>query len=216
MAQNIEGGVNVQYDNIFRDGDRFRAKASVFHNEIGDYIDSVAVGPVYSVRVVPGMPVSVCAFVPRLCQIGIQDQQYQNIAKARLQGAELEAAYDWGGGFVTVAGTIVDGRNKVTDDPLNSVAPNRISTTIGFRLFDEKLTLGTRLTFVDDTKRNVTNPEKGYGLIDLFASYRYSENVSGDISIQNVFDRQYTQYQNSNASPGLTAKFGLTVKFASR
>lgn len=216
VAHNIEGGVNVQYDDVLRDGDRFRAKVSAFHNEIDDYIDSVAVGPVYTVPVVPGMPVRVCAFVPRLCQIGIQDQQYQNIAKAHLQGAELEAAYDWGGGFVTVAGTIVEGRNKSTSDPLNSVAPNRISTTIGFRLFDEKLTIGTRLTFVDDTKRAVTNPEKGYGLVDLFASYRYSENVSGDISIQNVFDRQYTQYQNSNASPGLTARFGLTVKFASR
>jgi TonB-dependent heme/hemoglobin receptor family protein/TonB-dependent hemoglobin/transferrin/lactoferrin receptor family protein len=216
VAHNLEGGVNVQYDGVLKAGDSFRAKVSVFHNEIDDYIDSVAVGPVYNVPVVPGMPVRVCAFVPRLCAIGIQDQQYQNIANARLQGAELEAAYDWGGGFVSVAGTLVDGKNTVTGDPLNTVLPNRVSTTIGFRLFDEKLTVGTRLTFVDDTKWNVSNPEKGYGLVDLFASYRYDENISGDISIQNVFDRQYTQYRNSNASPGLTAKFGLTVKFASR
>jgi len=216
VAHNLEGGVNVQYDGVLKAGDSFRAKASVFHNEIDDYIDSVAVGPVYNVPVVPGMPVQVCAFVPRLCAIGIQDQQYQNIARARLQGAELEAAYDWGGGFVSVAGTLIDGKNTVTGDPLNTVLPNRVSTTIGFRLFDEKLTVGTRLTFVDDTKWNVSNPEKGYGLVDLFASYRYDENISGDISIQNVFDRQYTQYRNSNASPGLTAKFGLTVKFASR
>ncbi|MCB8819319.1 TonB-dependent hemoglobin/transferrin/lactoferrin family receptor [Microvirga rosea] len=216
VAHNLEGGVNIQYDSVLTAGDRFRAKASVFRNEIDDYIDTVAVGPVYNVPVVPGMPASVCRFVPRLCLIGIQDQQYQNIAEARLQGAELEAAYDWGQGFVTVAGTIVNGRNEITNAPLNSVAPNRFSTTIGFRFLDDKLTVGTRLTFVDDTKRTVTNPEKGYGLVDLFASYRYNENISGDVTIQNVFDRQYTQYQNSNPSPGLTAKFGLTVKFASR
>jgi len=216
VAHNLEGGVNVQYDSVLREGDSFRAKASVFRNDIDDYIDTVGVGPIRNVPVVPGMPVQVCNFVPTLCLIPIQDQQYQNIAKARLHGAELEAAYDWGGGFVSVAGTIIDGENEITGDPLNSVLPNRISTTIGFRLLDEKLTVGTRLTFVDDTKPDVTNPTKGYGLVDLFASYRYDENISGDISVQNLLDRQYTQYLNSNASPGLTAKFGLTVKFASR
>lgn len=216
VAHNLEGGVNIQYDDVLKAGDSFRAKISVFHNDIDDYIDTVAVGPVYNVPVVPGMPASVCTFVPTLCLIGVQDQQYRNIASASLQGAELEAAYDWGRGFVTVAGTIIDGENDITGDPLNSVTPNRLSTTFGLRLLDDKLTVGTRLTFVDDSKITVTNPTKGYGLVDLFASYRYDENISGDITIQNVFDRQYIQYQNSQASPGLTAKFGLTVKFASR
>jgi hemoglobin/transferrin/lactoferrin receptor protein len=131
-------------------------------------------------------------------------------------GAELEAAYDWGGGFVTIAGTIIDGKNEITGDPLNSVIPNRLSTTFGLRLFEDKLTVGTRLTFVDDSRKNVTSPTAGYGLVDVFASYRHDENISGDLSVQNLFDRQYTQYLNSEASPGLTAKFGLTVKFASR
>lgn len=216
VAHNLEGGVNIQYDDVLKAGDRFRAKVSVFHNRIDDYIDSVAVGPVYNVPVVPGMPVEACAYAPHLCLIGIQDQQYQNIARARLQGAELEAAYDWGGGFVTVAGTIIDGKNDITGDPLNSVIPNRLSTTLGFRLLDSKLTVGTRLTLVDGSKESVTNPTAGYGLVDLFASYRYDENISGDVTIQNLFDRQYTQYLNSEPSPGLTARFGLTVKFASR
>jgi hemoglobin/transferrin/lactoferrin receptor protein len=216
VAHNLEGGVNVQYDDVLRAGDSVRLKASVFRNEIDDYIDTVAVGPVYNVPVVPGMPASLCAFMPTLCLIGVQDQQYRNVARAQLQGAELEAAYDWGGGFVTLAGTVVDGENEVTGGPLNSVLPNRISTTVGFRLFDDRLTVGTRLTFVDDSHWDVTNPTKGYGLVDLFASYRYDDNISGDVAIQNLFDRQYTQYLNSNASPGLTAKFGLTVKFASR
>ncbi|MFC4170780.1 TonB-dependent hemoglobin/transferrin/lactoferrin family receptor [Microvirga sp. GCM10011540] len=216
VAHNLEGGVNIQYDDLLKTGDSFRAKVAAFHNEIDDFIDTVAVGPVYNVPFIPGMPASACVFAPHLCQIGVQDQQYQNIAQARLQGAELEAAYDWGGGFVSLAGTIISGRNEITGDPLNSVVPNRISTTLGFRFLEDKLTIGTRLTFVDDTKPTVTNPTRGYGLVDLFASYRYDENISGDISIQNLFDRQYTQYLNSNASPGLTAKFGLTVKFASR
>ncbi|MBB4038811.1 hemoglobin/transferrin/lactoferrin receptor protein [Microvirga flocculans] len=216
VAHNLEGGVNVQYDDVLKAGDRFRAKVSVFQNRIDDYIDSVPVGPRYNVPVVPGMPVSACAFAPEMCLIGIQDQQYRNIARAELQGAEIEAAYDWGGGFVTVAGTVIEGRNDITGDPLNSVVPNRISTTLGLRLLDDKLTVGTRLTLVDDSKKNVANPTGGYGLVDLFASYRYDENISGDITIQNLFDRQYTQYLNSEPSPGLTAKFGLTVKFASR
>jgi hemoglobin/transferrin/lactoferrin receptor protein len=124
VAHNLEGGVNIQYDDVVQAGDSLRGKVSVFHNEIDNYIDTVEVGPRYNVPVVPGMPVSACAFAPRMCLIGIRDQQYQNIARATLRGAELEAAYDWGGGFVTVACTLIDGENHITGDPLNSVFPN--------------------------------------------------------------------------------------------
>lgn len=215
VARNWEAGVNVKYDGIFTENDKFRAKANVFLNNVSDYIDSVDVGTPHLTPIVPGMPAFVCQFVPAMC-ISLYDQQYQNIAKARLTGVEVEAAYDWGGGFISVAGTHINGKNKQTNGPLNSVMPDQVSTTLGLRFLDDKLTIGTRLTFVDDSKKNVTNPTKGYGLVDLFASYQYSDRIRGDIIIKNVFDRQYTQYLNSDASPGLTAKFGLTVKFAAK
>jgi hemoglobin/transferrin/lactoferrin receptor protein len=215
VARSIEGGVNLKYNDVLKPGDTFRAKATAFLTKIDDYIDMEETGDYTLVPFIPGMPVSVCNRAPRLC-FPISSYQYVNIAKAKIQGVEVEAAYDWRWGFATVAGTLIDGKNDITGGPLNTVPPSRISSTLGFRFLDEKLTVGTRLTLVDRTKRTVTNPEPGYGLVDLFASYQYNDDIRGDLVIQNLFDRRYTQYLNSEPSPGLTAKFALTVRFASK
>ncbi|CAH1659138.1 TonB-dependent hemin, ferrichrome receptor [Hyphomicrobiales bacterium] len=215
VARNLEAGVNVKYNDVLKDGDTFRAKVNVFRNKIDDYIDMEETGSPYLVPFIPGMPSSVCNRAPQLC-MPMYSYQYVNVARAKITGLEVEAAYDWKWGFMTVAGTVLNGKNEITGGPLNSVSPDRVSSTLGFRFFDDKLTVGTRLTLVDKTKKNVTNPEGGYGLVDLFASYQYNEDIRGDVVIQNLFDRQYTQYLNTEASPGLTAKFALTVRFASK
>jgi hemoglobin/transferrin/lactoferrin receptor protein len=215
VARNIEGGVNVKYDDVLKPGDTFRAKATAFLNRIDDYIDMEETGDYTLVPFIPGMPTSVCARVPRLC-FPISSYQYVNIARAKIQGFELEAAYDWKWGFATVAGTLIDGKNDVTGGPLNSVPPSRIASTLGFRFLDDKLTVGTRLTLVDSTKQTVANPEGGYGLVDLFASYQYNDDIRGDFVIENLFNRRYTEYLDNETSPGLTAKFALTVRFASK
>jgi len=215
VAKTWEAGVNVKYDGIFTENDKFRGKANVFLNNVTNFIDMVEVGEPYRIPVAPGFPAAFCRFPGTPC-VEFYDQQYQNVAKARLTGVELEAAYDWGGGFISLAATHITGKNKQTNMPLNSVMPDQVSTTLGLRFLDDKLTVGTRLTFVDDSKETVSNPTKGYGLVDLFASYQYSDRIRGDVIVKNVFDRQYTQYLNSEPSPGLTAKFALTVKFAAK
>ncbi|MDJ1159603.1 TonB-dependent hemoglobin/transferrin/lactoferrin family receptor [Chelatococcus sp. SYSU_G07232] len=226
VAHNIEGGVNIKYDNVFKDGDAFRAKATAFVNTVDDYIDIVSVGtgiPVFGPGMNPGSiipPVAWPAYCRRRPAACVFNQQYQNIAEARLSGVELEATYDWGGGFFTLAGAHIEGKNKATDQALVSVPPNRIAGTLGLRLLDDRLTLGTRVTLVDSKtdlpSTSAIKASKAYGLVDLFASYEYSDTVRGDFVIENLFDKQYVQYRDGAASPGLTAKLGLTVKFASK
>lgn len=46
VGKNKEVGVNLKYDNILRPGDRFRAKANVFRNDVDDYIEAVQFGPI--------------------------------------------------------------------------------------------------------------------------------------------------------------------------
>ncbi|WP_246683820.1 TonB-dependent hemoglobin/transferrin/lactoferrin family receptor [Labrys sp. KNU-23] len=215
VGRNIEAGTNIKYDNVFRDGDNFRAKITGFVNNVDDYIDMAATGAPYLVPFIPGMPASICQTRPQLC-FPIQSQQYVNIAKARLMGVELEAAYDWGGGFVSIAGSHTNGKNRVTDLPLNTVAPNKISGTVGLRFWDDRLTVGSRVTLVSATSRKVTEPSSGYGLVDVFASYKYSDNVSASLAVDNIFDRRYKAFLDSSASPGLAAKFALTVKLAGK
>ncbi|GGC51708.1 TonB-dependent hemoglobin/transferrin/lactoferrin family receptor [Chelatococcus reniformis] len=225
-AHNLEAGVNIKYNNVFTAGDSFRAKATIFRNVIDDYIELENADTSTLVIFIPGAPTSLCNRIPGAFRSGLcmfmPDQQYQNIAKAKLTGAELEAAYDWGWGFISAAGTYVDGKNEETGYGLTTVPPNRVSSTIGFRLLDNRLTLGGRVTGVAAKTRgdlppgSAILPTKAYGLVDLFASYNYNDWLRADISIQNLFDKQYVQYLNYVASAGFQAKFGLTVKFASK
>lgn len=221
-AHNIEGGVNLKYNDVLLAGDVFRAKLNVFHNTVDDFIGIQSVGPTYFVPALAGIPASICARIPGRfpCVIPVRDFQYLNIAQAELQGVELEGAYDWGGGFVTLAATHTDGRDRATGETLVTVPPNRLSTTLGLRFLDGNLTVASRLTFVEartDLPAGTTIlATKAYGLVDFFASYIVNDRVRADFVLQNAFDKRYTQYLNALPNPGLTAKAAISIKFATQ
>ena len=134
---------------------------------------------------------------------------------------------DWGLGFVSFAGSAINGKNLVDGLDLATVPPYRASTTVGFRLLSDKsLTVGGRLTLVASSAKNAPMPtdsdgtlpipSSGYGLVDLFATYAYNERVSGDLTINNLFNHDYTQFLNIEPNPGLTVKADLTIKFAAK
>ncbi|WP_246154125.1 TonB-dependent hemoglobin/transferrin/lactoferrin family receptor [Methylobacterium oryzihabitans] len=222
VAHTIEGGVNLKYGDVLQPGDVLRAKLNVFNTIIDDYINISPVGPTYFVPAIPGIPASICTRLPGRfpCVIPVQSLQYLNIAQAELSGVEIEGAYDWGGGFVSLAATHTDGRNKATRETLLTVPPDRISATLGLRFLDERVTVGSRLTFVDsrlDVPAGTTIlTTKAYALVDFFASYRFDDRIRADVIVQNAFDKRYTQYLNLLPSPGLTAKAALSIKFATR
>lgn len=221
IGHNFEGGVNLKYDNVLQPGDKIRVKANVFSNVVDNYIDIEPVGDSYLVPYIPGLPVSTCAAAPYLC-FPITSYQYVNIAQAHFTGVELEGGYDWGAGFVTLSGSHINSRNVTTGLPVLSSVPDKIATTLGLRFFEQRLTIGARVAFVgpsvrlyDDAGATTNQPTKGYGLFDLFTSYKFSDTVNADVYLKNIFNRQYTQYLNTLPSAGFSAKASLTVKFAS-
>ncbi|WCS24259.1 TonB-dependent hemoglobin/transferrin/lactoferrin family receptor [Methylobacterium sp. NMS14P] len=222
IAHNVEGGVNIKYNDVLKAGDTFRAKANIFNNNVDNFINISAVGPTYFVPAIAGIPASICAARPGRfpCVIPVRSFQYLNVSQAELSGVELEGAYDWGGGFVSLAATHTEGRDKSTRQTLLTVPPDRISATLGLRFLENSLTVGTRLTFVD-SRLNVPSgatilATKGYSLVDLFASYTVNDRIRADFILQNAFDKRYTQYLNLLPSPGLTAKAAISIKFATR
>ncbi len=125
IAHNIEGGVNVRFNDLIGDGDQLRLKVGIYRNRVDDYIEQV-----FTLFPLPG------------------GYQYQNIAQAVLRGFEVEGAYDNGTFFVGLAAGVVDGKNTRTGEGLKSVPPNRVTGTVGFRALDGKLEMGTRITAV--------------------------------------------------------------------
>jgi hemoglobin/transferrin/lactoferrin receptor protein len=210
---------------VFRAGDSVRGKGTVFTNLVDNFIDLEQVGEPILTSFVPGVPNSACPSLPRGLCMPFQPFQYVNVAQARLSGVELESGYDWGAGFATFEGSAINGKNLETGMSLATVPPYRASATLGFRFLDDRsLVVGARFTAVGASPKNVPTatdgggplPTAGYGLVDLFASYAYNDRVSANFSVNNLLNREYTQFLNIEPNPGLTVKGGITIKFAEK
>ena len=59
---------------------------------------------------------------------------------------------------------------------------------------------------------NIYAPTPAYQLLDLFASYNYSEDLRFDVRVDNVFDKYYINYLDLDPSPGISGKFSVTMK----
>lgn len=208
VGKTKELGVNVKYDSIFNRGDRLRGKVAVFRNDVEDYID---------LRLVPCPP-----FVPApFCAA-----QYQNVSNARIEGIEAEVGYDWGLGFLNMAGTLSRSEDRSTGNPLVTVPPDRLSTTLGFRFLNGRLIAGTRLHLVDASDKDADQlsqgfgaiflPTDGYALLDLFGSYQFNDWSALDLAVNNVTDVRYRKFLDSDDSAGLQARAALTVKFGGK
>jgi hemoglobin/transferrin/lactoferrin receptor protein len=224
-AKTWEFGINVLRDDVFLGGDHLRFKASYFDNHVDDYITRIAAGP---------------------------DAPIVNIDYAELRGIELSGSYDMGRffgdlaythytntNFCTKPGQIIVsnplfsdlcyGGGVVNSYILNQIPPkDSLSLTLGVRAFDDKLTVGTRVTYIG--KRPVSGLAVGltgsggtipfikwnpYTLVDLFASYKVNDNFQIDAAIDNVTDQYYMDALTLGlmASPGRTFRLNMTARF---
>lgn len=225
-ARNWEFGINWMRDGVLTEGDKLRFKASYFDNTVDDYITRIYSGD-SSARA-----------------------QLVNIDYAKLRGFEISASYDSGRLFGDVAWTHYTYTNYCTKSGqigntkyndlcyaggipngfvVNQVPPkDAISLTVGARLFDEKLTLGSKITYVGKRPANGLDSDnvnvggtldhyewKPYTVADLFASYQVNENFQVDMAVDNVTDQYYvdTLALGFVPAPGRTFRLSMTAKF---
>ncbi|WP_248310392.1 TonB-dependent hemoglobin/transferrin/lactoferrin family receptor [Bosea sp. 117] len=213
VGKNKEIGVNIKKDDLFVQGDALRIKANYYQNDVEDYIELVTYGSPACIMQVRGRCVAYNAY---------SLAQYQNVEEARLRGFEFEGTYDARRWFVGLSGQVTEGEVTAGEDigqPLSTIPPDQITTTLGFRFLDEKLTVAVRWTAVaavtesDLPDNAVYEPTDSFNLVSVYAGYRPNENTLWRLSVENLLDEQYTQYQNFLPSAGLTVKGGLTVRF---
>jgi len=223
LSANIEGGVNLKFDDVFQSSDAFRMKVVGFRNEIEDYIEGVSTGDVEIGVTCPnafGAPCTPADIVPIF---GGQTFQFQNLNSVLIEGVELEAAYDAGAWFAAVGAHHIRGRDEVTKEGLRSIPADQITLTTGFRAFDDKLVAGTRTRFVANQERFTPLTAAlaafaradGYAVVDLFGEYQVNDNAKVNLNVDNVFDKQYRQHLDQDNSPGLNARVGLTMRLGS-
>lgn len=231
-AKSYEIGLNYLMDGILLAGDKLRFHAAYFDNHIDNYITrtNVATGGSFN-----GMPT-----------YGLRRI---NLDYAEMRGFEVSTEYDTGKYFGSVAWNhYTDMMFCVPEDTklspgysqcaaggirnsygLLSVPPkDTLTLNLGTRLLDEKLTVGSRLTYISGRYAEgvgdgstLGNGEinastwKPYTLIDLYASYKINENATFDFAIDNLTDRYYMDALNASLmpAPGRTVRGSLTVRF---
>ncbi|MDX2258271.1 MAG: TonB-dependent hemoglobin/transferrin/lactoferrin family receptor [Hyphomicrobiaceae bacterium] len=226
VAENIEAGINFKADGIFTANDAFRMKVVGFRSEIEDYIEGVSLGNVGIAILGPASfdnPIPVADLGDRLNGIvpifASQFYQYQNLASVLIEGVEVEAAYDARAWFASLGAAHLRGINQETGEGLRSVPADQVTLTTGIRAFDEKLVAGTRTRFVANQERFTESSDlgafrraDGYVVVDLFSHYVVSDNLAVTLNIDNVFDKQYRQHLDQDASAGLNARLGMTMR----
>jgi len=223
VGKTKEIGINYKRDDMFAAGDRFRMKANVFRNDVDDFIETATIG-------ISGAPGAACPFVDVVFPPGpdyVFCTQYQNIAKARIQGIELESIYDRGDWFAGLNAHRMRGTDLAEGDPLGNVPPDMIAATFGVRSTDRKWTAALRWAHYGPKKRSdlpaftgmgadpeLENVTGSYNLVNLYLAYQPNENVIAALSVENLLDETYKVYTHEYNSPGITVKGSLRVRFA--
>jgi hemoglobin/transferrin/lactoferrin receptor protein len=170
-----EIGANIRKDGVFTPGDAFRFKLGYFDMDVENYIAG--------------------SFTKLI---------FENIpGTSQVKGVELEAKYDAGVFFGSLAYTYTDTNLASQVDGLgaHSFLPEHIAVlTAGVRLLDQKLTLGTRVSYFSESHVGDPNvgqvyfgPEMpGYTLVDLFSSYKFDNGLVLGLTATNILDVEYT------------------------
>ncbi|KAB2700378.1 TonB-dependent receptor domain-containing protein [Brucella haematophila] len=177
-----EIGVNVKKDDLFLAGDSLRLKADYYDMDVEDYITSTF-NPTY------------------------RKYQFVNVdGTSQVRGFELEAMYDAGMAFggITYTHSKSDLPAQTPGLGAGQYMPDDVfSVSGGARFLERKLTVGGRYSYVSggDTVgyAGVTQSDS-YGLVDVFANYKFTDNVDLTLKVNNLFDKSYTPFLSTSGS----------------
>ncbi len=192
----VEAGFSVSAWDLALDNDVIQLKATGFYNDLSNLI---------STNPNQGQTNSV--------------PYYVNVDKAEIYGLELEAAYNSDYVFGNLAYSLIRGEDKDTGKTLNSIPADTLAMTLGGRLPDHGIEFGWRGLFAAGIETGATTgPFGGYGVHDLFGSWKPSEGHFKGLelraSVENIFDKRYQNNLAGDEARGRTFKLTLNKQFS--
>nr|WP_249128099.1 TonB-dependent hemoglobin/transferrin/lactoferrin family receptor [Bradyrhizobium lablabi] len=231
-SKNLEAGANFKFDNVFFQGDGFRAKAAVFDNTITNFI-TTGVGRYPQAGTFGDLVQTAFVHVNLLGP------------STKIKGFELEASYDTGKAYIGGTYTRLDTRYDGVYNPFFAGPPNgnaylpllpkwerqyffifvppkeKLALDGGVRFLDRKVTLGARMLYVAPTvplttpDLLLTYKQESYQLYGLYMSVAFNENLTGRINVDNLLDKAYVDAMGvpTYPAPGRTVTLSLQGKF---
>lgn len=209
-SDNFELGFSYQTQDVISSGDAFQFKATAFHNNIQDYIFRN----------------------PFTSDTAPMGQAFINIGDVRLYGLELEMAYESDTWFAKAGAALIRGEDKgnnISDSGnLNTVPPDELFVTLGYKVPSHDLTFSATGRFVADQDdvfgvpvgnlSESRRPSDGFATLDLAFDWKPSGERFKDLelraSVENVFDTQYQEFLANDPARGRTFKLSLIKKFS--
>jgi hemoglobin/transferrin/lactoferrin receptor protein len=154
-------------------------------------------------------------FIESLRFVGINDAglqvfQSQNVADARIRGAELKAGVDFGaiherlrGWSLRGATAYAQGDDRSADRPLDSIDPLRGSLGLAFARDNWGAELAG--SFAQGNRRvsdDALYRPAGCGVLDLFAHWRFAPGARVNVGVFNLGDKSHTDWADV---PGVAA-----------
>ncbi|MGU3497025.1 TonB-dependent receptor domain-containing protein [Xanthobacteraceae bacterium A53D] len=233
-ARSIEVGTNLLKNDVFMAGDKLRFHAAYFDNHISDYITRSN-----TLRDFGFMKLYV------LGRINLDYAEMRGFeATASYDTGKYYGTLSWNGYthvmFCAKPGTIdplwdlCNAGGVYNSFSVQQVPPkDTVTLDIGGRFLEDKLTVGSRISYVGNRfvqgsgwggntmntllgigglEPSVWNP---YTLVDLYATYKFNDQASLDVGIDNLTDRFYVDALNAVPvpAPGRTFRSNLTLKF---
>ncbi|MFN4155153.1 MAG: TonB-dependent receptor domain-containing protein [Paracoccaceae bacterium] len=194
-ATNLELGLAWSRQGLFAADDSLQVKATVFHNRINDLITTTAPS----------------------------DRQFhRNLARAKFQGAEIEAGYEAARLFGRLAYSHISGKDRDYGYTIATTPADQLALTLGGRLPDRGIEYGWRGNFARgittasrSTATGVITPTRyaGYATHDLFVSLKPQSGALDGFDVQfaveNVFDRDFRNNLSADRGRGRTFKVSL-------
>ncbi len=201
-AHNKEIGLRLFKQDLLTPGDAGRFRAAFFRNDVNDFIERRVE---FVFRPVPGNP----------GPGGVTTAD--NVRDARLEGFEIEAAYDAPRWFADVAYAQTRGDDENTGEPLASVSPDEWITRLGVRVPAQGVEAGWRGRFVAAQNRVPAGiePSTTFDVQDIWLTWSPGGRLAGlnlDLGVDNLFNADYTPYQAVLKAPGRNIK--ATVRYA--
>ncbi|MCQ9427310.1 TonB-dependent receptor [Pseudomonas sp. LJDD11] len=120
---------------------------------------------------------------------------YTTKSGTKTQGVEFELSGEIAEGWQVSSGYSYSVITDSTDSRINTFLPRHsLKTFTSYRLPGtlENLTIGGGINWQSKTGENLSAfTQESYALLNLMAKYKFSENITGTLNINNVFNKEY-------------------------
>jgi hemoglobin/transferrin/lactoferrin receptor protein len=181
-------------------------EATAWRSQVEDYIDQFVV-------FIAGEP----SFDPRSQTLIFPGITSNRNVDAELWGGELSARLSHSRGYLGLALTQLKGRRSDIEGTLASLSPHNATLSGGLHALGGDLTLGGEwhLSAARDDVPEQTLATPGYGVVDVFLSYRPSEgwlaNTEWRLVVDNLFDRAHRLHGNAIEQPGRSLRLSVST-----